>query len=309
MRTTDYHRLITNALRRAERGFSTSQKTPPRLNAARRMVAPAGRLAVENVDHIIAVASGKGGVGKSTTAVNLAVAMARDSGLRVGLLDADVYGPSIPRLMNLDGGKPQVNAERKMIPLENYGVRCMSMGFLMGDGAPAVWRGLMVMKALEQLVRGVAWGKLDLLVIDMPPGTGDAQISITQRLPLSGAVIVTTPQDIALIDARRGANMFSAVNVPILGLVENMSYFCCPKCGERSEIFGHGGGRRTAEEMGMEFLGEVPLNTLIRETSDSGRPIAAVDLDSMEAKMYSSMSSRIYEKLKSAATVNPKAAP
>lgn len=299
---------FTNFLRQTGREFSASQMTSAHPGVRRQLGVPVERLALENVAHIIAVASGKGGVGKSTTAVNLAVAMARDSGLRVGLLDSDVYGPSIPRLMNLEG-KPQVNAAQKMIPLENYGVRCMSMGFLMDHGAPAVWRGQMVMKALEQLVRGVAWGTLDVMVIDMPPGTGDAQISITQRLPLSGAVIVTTPQDIALIDARRGANMFRIVEVPILGLVENMSYFCCPSCGTRSEIFGHGGGRKTAEEMDMEFLGEVPLNTTIRETSDSGRPITSIAMDSTEAKAYSSIALRIVDKLRGVGVEGQRQAP
>lgn len=260
---------------------------------------PPGALRLDGVEDIIAVASGKGGVGKSTTAVNLAVALVRACGLRVGLLDADVYGPSVPRLMHLSD-TPLLDSERRMVPLQAYGVKCMSMGFLMADDAPAVWRGPMVMSALERLTRGVSWGALDVLVIDMPPGTGDAQISITQRLPLSGAVVVSTPQDIALIDARRGANMFRAVNVPILGLVENMSYYKCTGCGAQADIFGHGGARQTAQEMGMEFLGEVPLHVKIRETSDSGHPIAASDSDdSGESAIYARMAQRIAEKLRS----------
>lgn len=252
---------------------------------------------IPGVESIIAVASGKGGVGKSTTAVNLAVALAMECRLRVGLLDADVYGPSIPNLMKLDG-RPELDSGSKMIPLENYGVRCMSMGFLMEKDAPAVWRGLMVMSALEKLVRGTAWGKLDVLVVDMPPGTGDAQISISQRLPLAGAVLVSTPQDIALIDARRGANMFRKVDVPILGLIENMSFFKCPNCGERSHIFSHGGARATAEEMGMDFLGEVPLNIEIRLTSDAGSPIVASSPTSEASTVYRGIAVEIAAKLK-----------
>lgn len=229
--------------------------------------------------------------------MNLAVALAMECRLRVGLLDADVYGPSIPNLMKLDG-RPELDSASKMIPLENYGVRCMSMGFLMEKDAPAVWRGLMVMSALEKLVRGTAWGKLDVLVVDMPPGTGDAQISISQRLPLAGAVIVSTPQDIALIDARRGANMFGKVDVPILGLIENMSYFKCPSCGERSDVFGHGGARATAEEMGMDFLGEVPLNIEIRQTSDAGSPIVASAPSSEASTVYRVIAMTIAAKLK-----------
>ncbi|GAQ93358.1 putative iron-suflur protein required for NADH dehydrogenase [Klebsormidium nitens] len=277
---------------------SQSAAAGPSLAAAR---AKFVRPAVVGVGHIIAVASGKGGVGKSTTAVNLAVALAQRCGLRVGLLDADVYGPSVPRLMNLSG-RPQVNEEKKMVPLEAYGVRCMSMGFLMEDDAPAVWRGPMVMSALDQLLRGTAWGKLDVMVVDMPPGTGDAQISISQKVPLAGAVIVSTPQDIALIDARRGANMFRKVEVPILGLVENMSYYQCPNCGHREHVFGEEGARKTADEMGMEFLGEVPLHISIRETSDHGRPIVASSPDSGSANIYGAIAGRLAEKLRQKGT-------
>eukprot|EP00898_Chlorokybus_atmophyticus_P008582 jgi/Chlat1/8725/Chrsp9S00719 len=277
---------------------------------------PTGLDAIPGVQHVIAVASGKGGVGKSTTAANLAAAMAMqerfgDSGaqrkIRVGLLDADIYGPSVPRLMNLRG-RPQLDRDSRMIPLQNYGISCMSMGFLMDDGAPAVWRGPMVMSALEKLVRGTAWGELDVLIVDMPPGTGDAQLSLTQRVPLAGAVIVTTPQEIALIDARRGAAMFRKVDVPILGLVENMSYHACEHCGSKSYIFGEGGGKQTAQEMDMEFLGEVPLVTKIRETSDAGKPIVAVAPESASAQAYINISQRVIDKLSSSSRTLPRIA-
>ncbi|KAJ7571553.1 hypothetical protein O6H91_01G166600 [Diphasiastrum complanatum] len=258
---------------------------------------PSSKLEIDGVDKIIAVSSAKGGVGKSTTAVNLAVALATACRLKVGLLDADVHGPSIPTLMNLNA-QPQVDAGLKMIPLQNFGVHCMSMGFLVEKDAPIVWRGPMVMSALEKLTRGVAWGKLDVMVVDMPPGTGDAQISISQRLKLAGAIIVSTPQDIALLDARRGVNMFQK----ILGLIENMSFFQCPKCGEHSHIFGHGGARATAEEMGMDFLGEVPLNISIRETSDQGCPIVASSPDSEAAGVYKGMAKHVVKKLEDLAS-------
>ncbi|KAH7666121.1 Mrp/NBP35 ATP-binding protein [Dioscorea alata] len=214
-----------------------------------------GGPSIPGIKDIIAVASGKGGVGKSTTAVNLAVALAKACQQNVGLLDADIYGPSIPTMMNIFR-KPEVSEDLKMVPLENHGVKCMSIGFLVDKDAPIVWRGPMVMSALEKLTRGVTWGNLDILVIDMPPGTGDAQLSISQRLQLSGALIISTPQDIALIDAQRGASMFHKVDVPILGLIENMSFFKCPKCGEKSDIFGHGGAKRTADKMNLDYLGE-----------------------------------------------------
>ncbi|XP_058085525.1 iron-sulfur protein required for NADH dehydrogenase, mitochondrial isoform X2 [Magnolia sinica] len=246
---------------------------------------------IEGVKDIIAVASGKGGVGKSTTAVNLAVALAKTCQLEVGLLDADVYGPSIPTMMKLHG-KPEVSEDLKMIPFENHGVRCMSIGFLVDNDAPIVWRGPMVMSALEKLTRGVAWGKLDILVVDMPPGTGDAQLSISQ-----GALIVSTPQDVALIDARRGANMFRKVEVPILGLVENMSCFRCPHCGEESYIFGRGGARRTADEMDMDFLGEIPLEVDIRRTSDEGNPIVASAPECEISKAYNDVACKVVHRL------------
>ncbi|CAA6653697.1 unnamed protein product [Spirodela intermedia] len=243
---------------------------------------------IEGIKDIIAVASGKGGVGKSTTAVNLAVALAKTCKLKVGLLDADVYGPSIPTLMKLEG-KPEVNEDMKMIPMKNHDVWCMSIGFLIGKDAPVVWRGPM----------GVAWGELDILVIDMPPGTGDTQLTISQRLRLSGALIVSTPQDIALIDARRGANMFRKVQIPYFcaladsGLIENMSCFKCPHCREKTYIFGHGGARKTAEEMGMEFLGEIPLEVEIRSSSDEGSPIVVSAPSSEAAEAYNEIAQRV----------------
>ncbi|GAA0172358.1 hypothetical protein LIER_26201 [Lithospermum erythrorhizon] len=253
-------------------------------------------LEIEGIKDIIAVASGKGGVGKSTTAVNLAVSLAKKCQLRVGLLDADIHGPSVPLMMKLHG-KPELSAEKKMIPIESYGVKCMSMGSLVDQDAAIVWRGPMVMKALEQMTRGVDWGFLDILVVDMPPGTGDAQISISQRLQLSGALIVSTPQDVALMDARRGVKMFSQVNVPILGILENMSYFKCPKCSETSYIFGKGGACKTAEDSGMEFLGEIPLEVGIRSGSDEGIPIVVSNPDSAVSEAYSDVAHRVMSRL------------
>ncbi|KAG2536534.1 hypothetical protein PVAP13_9NG195400 [Panicum virgatum] len=260
---------------------------------------------IAGVGDIIAVASGKGGVGKSTTAVNIAVALAKVFKLKVGLLDADIYGPSIPTMMNLHA-KPEVSEDMKMIPIENHGVRCMSIGFLVDKDAPIVWRGPMVMSALEKMTRGVAWGNLDVLVVDMPPGTGDAQLSMSQRLRLSGALIVSTPQDIALIDARRGANMFRKVQVPILGLVENMSCFKCPKCGENSYVFGEGGAKRTAEEMDMKLLGEIPLEIGIRTGSDEGKPIVISSPNSASAWAYIHVAEKVTERLKELANERQK---
>ncbi|XP_039137338.1 iron-sulfur protein NUBPL isoform X1 [Dioscorea cayenensis subsp. rotundata] len=256
-----------------------------------------GGPSIPGIKDIIAVASGKGGVGKSTTAVNLAVALAKACQQNVGLLDADIYGPSIPTMMNIFR-KPEVSEDLKMVPLENHGVKCMSMGFLVDKDAPIVWRGPMVMSALEKLTRGVAWGNLDILVIDMPPGTGDAQLSISQRLQLSGALIVSTPQDIALIDAQRGAFMFHKVDVPILGLIENMSFFKCPKCGEKSDIFGHGGAKRTADKMNLDFLGEIPLEVQVRSCSDEGSPIVMSSPDSLAAKAYIDIAHKVVHRLK-----------
>ena len=246
---------------------------------------------ISGIGAIIAVASGKGGVGKSTTTVNLALAMTR-LGKSVGILDADIYGPSVPRMMGIDR-KPEMNAEKRIVPLENYGVKCMSMGFLMEAEDPIVWRGPMVMGALGQLLSDVEWAPLDVLIVDMPPGTGDAQLTLVQKAPLAGAVIVSTPQDIALLDARKGLNMFRQVEVPILGLIENMSYFSCPHCGERTDIFDHGGARATAEQMDCEFLGEIPLDASIRETSDGGQPIVVSQSGGAHAKTYLDIAAKV----------------
>ncbi len=246
-----------------------------------------------DVKAIVAVASGKGGVGKSTTAANLAIACAAN-GLKTGLLDADIYGPSMPRMMGLRGQKPQSKNNEVLLPLNNYGVTVMSIGFLIEEDTPMIWRGPMVMSALQQMMRDVAWGPLDILILDMPPGTGDAQLTVAQRVPLAGAVIVSTPQEIALLDARKGLNMFRKVDVPVLGIIENMSYFVSPS-GERAEIFGHGGARKLAEELHAEFLGEMPLDMDIRETSDGGHPIVAAQPDSEVSKTYRKMAARVWE--------------
>ena len=239
---------------------------------------------LENVGAVIAVASGKGGVGKSTTAVNLALALAQ-SGLKVGLMDADIYGPSLPMMMGIHQ-KPDSIDGKKLLPIEKYGLKCMSIGFMVPPDTPMIWRGPMVMGALEQLMGDTDWGKLDMMVIDMPPGTGDAQLTISQRVALSGAIIVSTPQDLALLDAVKGLNMFQKVEVPILGIIENMSYFLCPNCGERSEIFNNGGAEKAAVEMGIDFLGAVPLEMAIRAGADSGKPLVASDPKSPHALVY-----------------------
>jgi ATP-binding protein involved in chromosome partitioning len=256
------------------------------------------RPAIPGIRSIIAVASGKGGVGKSTTAVNLALAMAV-RGLKVGVLDADIYGPSIPRMLGISG-KPKSADGKTMDPLTGWGIPAMSMGFLVPEDTPTIWRGPMVMSALEQMLRQVNWGTLDVLVVDMPPGTGDAQLTMAQRVPLTGAVIVSTPQDIALLDARKGLNMFRKVDVPVFGIVENMSYFCCPNCGHRTDIFAHGGAARTAHELGCDFLGEIPLHLDIRETSDDGRPIVVSRPESEHAKAYLAIADKVAGKLDSA---------
>ncbi|HEY4113589.1 MAG TPA: Mrp/NBP35 family ATP-binding protein, partial [Rhizomicrobium sp.] len=247
------------------------------------------------VRHVIAVASGKGGVGKSTTAVNLALAL-KTLGLKIGVLDADIYGPSVPRMLGISG-KPRSNDGKTLEPMENHGVKCMSMGFLVAEDTPTIWRGPMVQSALTQMMNDVNWAPLDVLVLDMPPGTGDAQLTIAQRVPLKGAVIVSTPQDIALIDARKGLAMFRKTEVPILGIVENMSVFVCPHCGHESHIFGHGGARATAEELGAPFLGEIPLVPAIRETSDAGTPIVALASDSPEAQAFLALARKVGENI------------
>ncbi len=265
--------------------------------------APAKPLA-PGVRAIVAVASGKGGVGKSTIAANLALGLAA-IGLKVGLLDADIYGPSMPRMLGISG-KPVSHDGRVLEPMSNHGIKCMSMGFLVPEDTPMIWRGPMVMSALQQMLRDVNWGELDIMIVDMPPGTGDAQLTMAQQVPLAGAVIVSTPQDIALLDARKGLNMFRKVDVPVLGIVENMSYFRCPHCGERSEIFSHGGARREAEALGCEFLGEVPLDIAIRETSDEGHPIVAAQPESAHAQVFRGMASRVWEKLGGAQRAAPR---
>jgi ATP-binding protein involved in chromosome partitioning len=251
-------------------------------------------LLLPEVKHIVAVASGKGGVGKSTVAVIRAVARARP-GHAIGLLDADIYGPSLPRMLGVSR-KPEVR-DGKMLPLAAWGLKAMSIGFLVEEETPMIWRGPMVMGALEQMLGQVEWGALDVLIVDMPPGTGDAQLTMAQRVALAGAVIVSTPQDIALIDARRGVRMFERVRVPVLGLVENMSVFCCPNCGHRSEIFGHGGARLESARLGTPFLGEVPLLLDIRSSADAGTPIVAAAPDGEAAKAYSEIAIKLWETL------------
>src|SRR6266478_6069238 len=253
---------------------------------------------IPGISAVIAVASGKGGVGKSTTALNLALGL-RDLGLRVGLLDADIYGPSVPRLTGIRE-KPALNDERKMIPVMRFGLAIMSIGFLVEEETAMIWRGPMVMSAITQMLRDVAWGTLDVLVVDMPPGTGDAQLTLAQNVPLKGAIIVSTPQDLSLIDARRGLAMFTKVNVPVLGIVENMSYFQCPHCGTRSDIFGHGGARHEAERLGVPFLGEIPLHMAIRATSDSGNPVVASEPDGPHAAIYRAIGAKVLDQLKGA---------
>ncbi len=250
---------------------------------------------IAGVAHVIAVASGKGGVGKSTTALNLALGL-HAQGLKVGLLDADIYGPSVPRLTGIYE-KPQTRDGKTMLPIERFGLSIMSIGFLVAEETPMVWRGPMIMSALTQMLREVDWGTLDVLVVDMPPGTGDAQLTLAQNVPLSGAVIVSTPQDLALIDARRGIAMFGKVDVPVLGIVENMSYFLCPHCGTRSDIFGHGGAEHEAEKLGVPFLGAVPLHMQIRETSDSGQPVVASDPKGPHALIYLNIAQAVRDRL------------
>lgn len=246
------------------------------------------------VRFVVAVASGKGGVGKSTTAVNLAVSLARQ-GHRVGLLDADIYGPSLPRMLGT-ARKPQVR-DGRMAPVEAWGLKAMSIGLLVDQDAAMIWRGPMVMGALEQMMGQVDWGTLDVLLVDMPPGTGDAQLTMAQKVSLSGAVIVSTPQDVALIDARRGVRMFEKTQVPVLGLIENMSVFCCPNCGHRTELFGHGGARAEADALGVPFLGEIPLLLDIRTTADAGTPIVAAAPDGPAAQAYTEIARRVWSRL------------
>ena len=261
--------------------------------------------AIPGIKHLIAVASGKGGVGKSTTAVNLALAL-HSLGLKVAVLDADVYGPSMPKLFGLTGKPEASDAQgKKMKPMSRYGVELMSIGFLVPEDTAMIWRGPMVMSALTQLLRETEWSGADVMVIDMPPGTGDVQLTLAQQTPLSGAVIVSTPQDLALIDARKGLNMFKKVNVPVIGIIENMSYFVCSKCGERHEIFGHGGAREEAERIGAPFLGEVPLDKEVRLRSDSGEPVVATQPDSLHAAIYRDVARQVWAALEGGNLARP----
>jgi ATP-binding protein involved in chromosome partitioning len=257
---------------------------------------PAG--AMDGVKWRIAVASGKGGVGKSTVSTNLALSL-RALGYTVGLLDADIYGPSQQMMLGISG-RPQIDeTDEKIIPMERHGIKTMSLGLITEADTPVIWRGPMVMKAIDQFLTDVKWGNLDFMVIDLPPGTGDAQLTLTQKAGLTGAVVVTTPQDVALIDARKGLAMFRKVNVPVLGIVENMSYFICRHCGEREEIFGHGGGQKTAEMLGVPFLGEVPIDPKVVVGGDSGEPIVASDPTSPAAQAFRELARQVVEQVQS----------
>ncbi|XP_021365789.1 iron-sulfur protein NUBPL-like isoform X2 [Mizuhopecten yessoensis] len=263
------------------------------------------KLPIPGVKYVVVVASGKGGVGKSTTAVNLALGLAANNPKsQVGLLDADIHGPSIPCMMNLQG-EPELNNQNLMKPLVNFGIKCMSMGFLVDEKQAIVWRGPMVMSAVQKLLRQVTWGPLDYLVVDMPPGTGDTQLSLSQNIPISGAVIVSTPQDIALLDARRGAEMFRKVEVPVLGLVQNMSVYVCPKCGHAEHIFGQDGAATIASDMGLSVLGDVPLHICIREGSDNGQPVVVSKPQSPQALAYRQIAEQVTEKLSSTPPIDP----
>ena len=298
--------LSVNAVLTAERATATPPQQAPtggrghsHAHGPQQKTAPLA----PGVKNIVAVASGKGGVGKSTTAINLALGLAA-TGLRTGMLDADIYGPSQPRMMGVSG-RPDSPDGEKLEPMVGHGIKVMSMGFLVEEDTPMIWRGPMVMSALQQMLRDVNWGELDVMIVDMPPGTGDAQLTMAQQVPLAGAVIVSTPQDIALLDARKGLNMFRKVDVPVLGIVENMSYFQCPRCGHEAHIFGHGGARQEAERLGVEFLGEIPLHIDIRTTSDGGDPIVVSQPDSDHAKAFREIADRIWDKLSIAGRAMP----
>ena len=288
------HKRVKEARERGQAGDGTKPKGP----APAFPPAPGKPNAVAGVKHLIAVASGKGGVGKSTTAVNLALGF-KAIGLKAGILDADIYGPSQPRLLGISGKPEVIEGGKTLRPMKSYGLKVMSMGFMVDEATPIIWRGPMVVSALNQMLRDVAWdegndGGLDVLVIDMPPGTGDVQLTMAQQVPLSGAVIVSTPQDLALIDARKGLNMFRKVDIPVLGIIENMSTFICPKCGERTDIFGHGGAKLEAEKLDIPFLGGIPLHIDIRTNSDTGRPITATMPDSVHAQIYRDIAAKVW---------------
>lgn len=280
------------------------QKAPSREESAQRAVAQDPGL-IPGVRHVVAVASGKGGVGKSTVAANLAVALAQ-LGHRVGLLDVDIYGPSVPMMFGIEE-RPRLDGNR-ILPFEKHGIRVMSLGFLLDIDTPVIWRGPMVMRAIEQMLGDVAWGDLDVMILDMPPGTGDAQLTVTQKVPLSGAVIVTTPQDVALIDARKGLAMFRKVNVPVLGIVENMSVFVCPHCGEATHIFRKDGGKRTAELLGVDLLGSIPLDPAIVEGGDAGMPISVASPDGPHAKAFREVAKAVYAEAERQVAARPKLA-
>ncbi len=295
---------------RSVRAVLTAHRAAAKEAGATASAAPAGpqagqdaKIGLPGVRAIVAVASGKGGVGKSTVAANLALGLAAN-GQRVGLLDCDIYGPSMPRMMGISG-RPTSADGKTIAPMENYGVKVMSMGFLVPEDTPMIWRGPMVMSAIEQMLRDVLWGELDIMVVDMPPGTGDAQLTLSQRVALDGAVIVSTPQDIALLDARKGLNMFRKVDVPVLGIIENMSYFLCPHCGERTEVFSHGGARKEAERLGVDFLGEVALDLDIRATSDDGNPITVSDPESAHAQTFRAIATRVWDEVSGGAGARP----
>ena len=294
--------------REAERivsGLPGVEKVMVALTAERKQAPPKTanlKSGIPGLRHIVAVASGKGGVGKSTMAVNLALAL-KANGLRVAVLDADVYGPSLPRLLGITGKPRAADAGGKLMqPMEAYGLNVMSMGFLVPEDTPMIWRGPMVMSALMHMLRDVTWGETDIMIVDMPPGTGDAQLTLAQQTPLSGAVIVSTPQDLALLDARKGLNMFRKVSVPVLGIIENMSYFICSKCGERHEIFGHGGAREEARRLGVHFLGEVPLDTEVRARSDAGEPIVAALPESAHAAIFRKIADQVWSGIEAGGT-------
>jgi ATP-binding protein involved in chromosome partitioning len=291
---------VTKALVALTAEQAPARPVGPKVSAASNL-----KNGIPGVKHLVAVASGKGGVGKSTTAINLALGL-KSLGLKVAVLDADVYGPSMPKLFGITGKPEASDAEgKRMKPMTRYGVEVASIGFLVDEDTPMIWRGPMVMSALTQLLREVSWGPTDVMIVDMPPGTGDAQLTLAQQTPLSGAVIVSTPQDLALIDARKGLNMFRKVNVPVIGIVENMSYFVCTKCGERHEIFGHGGAREEAAKLGVPFLGEVPLDTQVRLLSDRGEPVVVSMPDSLHTAVYRDIARQVWAAIESGTLAKP----